>query len=151
MPDLRNEAIHAFWDNYDRRTVYRIIVALEKVEAWSADRSPKVQALLEELGNVLDKVSQFNLPDESKLITLLAHISAGKALCLLQAFETLKTGTASRLLMYAEEHSEGPKQDPDARLFLKRNLIFERLQLLSRLFSPQRMALILRALERLHD
>ncbi|MFM8454671.1 MAG: type IVB secretion system protein IcmW [Gammaproteobacteria bacterium] len=151
MPDLRTDAVHAFWDSYDRRTLYRIVVALEKVETWATDKSPKVQALLEEFGTAIDRSRNFDLKDESRMVTLLANISAGKALRLLQSLEGLKPGSASQLLMYAEEAEGAPKNDRHAKLFLKRNLVFERLQLLARVFSPQRISLILRALEKLHD
>jgi intracellular multiplication protein IcmW len=47
--------------------------------------------------------------------------------------------------MFAEENNT-----PDnlvAGLFLRRNIVFERLRLLSRVFAPQRVELILKALE----
>ena len=72
------------------------------------------------------------------------------ALRILQALDIAKPGTASQLLMYAEEASaEGEGKTPDrcAQLFLRRNLVFERLQLLSRVFAPQRVSMILKALE----
>ena len=50
--------------------------------------------------------------------------------------------------MYAEENNT-----PDnilAGLFLRRNIVFERLRLLSRVFSPDRFQLVLQALEPEH-
>jgi intracellular multiplication protein IcmW len=50
--------------------------------------------------------------------------------------------------MYAEENNT-----PDnllAGLFLRRNIVFERLRLLARVFTPQRFELVLKALEQEH-
>jgi intracellular multiplication protein IcmW len=49
------------------------------------------------------------------------------------------------LLMYAEENNT-----PDntmANLFLRRNIVFERLRLLARVFSEERFDLVLKVLE----
>ena len=64
---------------------------------------------------------------------------------LLQAIDTVHPGSASRVLIHAEETSIG-SYDP-AGFFLKRNIVFERLRLLSRVFCQYRLKLVLRALE----
>jgi len=150
MPDLHLDAVNAFWDSYDRRTLYRVIIALEKVESWVIDDIPEVEMALIRLGEVMDQSSSFELTEEAKFIRILANTRASKALRLLQALDIAKPGSASQLLMYAEEASqegEGKTPDPYAQLFLRRNLVFERLQLLSRVFAPQRLSVILKALE----
>ena len=150
MPDLHLDALNAFWDSYDRRTLYRVIVALERVEHWMLDSIPAVEAALIHLGEAMDQASGFELTGEAKVIRVLANTRASRALRILQALDIAKPGSASQLLMYAEEASaEGEGRTPDrcAQLFLRRNLVFERLQLLSRVFAPQRVSLILKALE----
>lgn len=156
MPDLHLDAVHAFWDSYDRRTLYRVIVALEKVESWTLDKNPAVEAALIRLGEVLDHASDFELSQEAKVIRVLINTSASRALRLLQSLDMTKSGSASQLLMYAEEASQqketseegaAKEADPYAELFLRRNLVFERLQLLSRVFAPQRVSMVLKALE----
>lgn len=150
MPDLHLDAVNAFWDSYDRRTLYRVIVALERVEHWVLDDSPEIEAALIRLGEVLDESHEFELSQEAKLIRVLACTRASRALRLLQSLDIAKPGTASQLLMFAEEasdESEGKTPDRYAQLFLRRNLVFERLQLLSRVFAPPRVSLVLKALE----
>lgn len=151
MPDLHLDAVNAFWDSYDRRTLYRVIVALERVEHWVLDEVPEVEAALIRLGEAMDQAgSNFELTEDAKFIHVLANTRASRALRLLQALDIAKPGSASQLLMYAEEASaegEGKTPDAQAQLFLRRNLVFERLQLLSRVFAPQRVSLILKALE----
>ncbi len=151
MPDLHLDAVNAFWDSYDRRTLYRVIVALERVEYWALDDIPEVEAALIRLGEVMDRAGgNFELTEEAKFIRLLANTRSSRAMRLLQSLDIAKPGSASQLLMYAEgacEEGEGKTPDPYAELFLRRNLVFERLQLLSRVFAPQRVSLILKALE----
>ncbi len=149
MPDLHLDAVHAFWDSYDRRTLYRVIVALERVEHWALDSHEQVEATLLQLGEVMDHAPDVTLDQEAAFVRVLATVRASRALRLLQALDAAKPGAASQLLMYAEANTgaEALKPDPFAELFLRRNLVFERLQLLSRIFAPQRVSLVLKALE----
>jgi len=150
MPDLHQDAVHAFWDSYDRRTLYRVIVSIERVEHWTLDDIPEVETALIRLGEAMDQAQSFELSDEAKFIRVLANTHASKALRILQSLDIAKPGSASQLLMYAEgasEEGEGKTPDRFAQLFLRRNLVFERLQLLSRVFAAQRLTLILKAME----
>lgn len=150
MPDLHLDSVHAFWDSYDRRILYRVIVAIERVESWVLDGHPTFEQALIRLGEVLEVTPDFTLSEEAKLIRVLASTHASRALRLLQAIDIKKPGTAPQLLMYAEEASAGSERkgpDPYAKIFLRRNLVFERLQLLARVFAPQRISLVLKAVE----
>lgn len=149
MPDLHTDALHAFWDSYDRRTLYRVIVALERVEHWALDDEPELEPALLELGRVIDFASDFDISGyEDALIRILASTKSSRAMRILQSLDLAKPGSASQLLMYAEEHSKNDSSNnAHVKLFLQRNLVFERLQLLSRVFAPQRISLVLRALE----
>jgi intracellular multiplication protein IcmW len=151
MPDLHVDSVHAFWDSYDRRTLYRVIVAIERVESWVIDGNPEIDVALNRLGEVLDQVQgNFELSEQAKLIRVFIQTRASRALRILQALDIAKPGTASQILMFAEESNEsgeGKTPDKHAKLFLRRNLVFERLQLLSRVFANQRVSLILKALE----
>jgi len=70
----------------------------------------------------------------------------------MQFLDGLKPGTASKLLIYAEEQLKNTTTyTPDAALFLKRNLAFEKLQLLGRIFAPERINLVLKALEKIEE
>jgi intracellular multiplication protein IcmW len=151
MPDLSLEAVHAFWHDYDKRTLYRIVTSMEGIETWAADDDPKVEEALLQLGNALDEISDFEITDEGAVVKILANMRSGRALRLMQFLDVLKPGTASKLLIYAEEQTKEGHKNPQANLFLKRNLAFERLQLLGRVFAPERMNLVLKALESSHE
>lgn len=152
MPDMSLKAIHGFWHDYDKRTLYRIITSMEGIEEWTADNDPQAEELLLRLGAHLDEITDFEITDEATLIKVLANIKVGRALRLMQFLDALKPGSASKLLVYAEEQSKDPvNKNRYADLFLKRNLAFERLQLLGRIFAPERINLVLRALESNHE
>jgi intracellular multiplication protein IcmW len=148
MPQLNLQAAHEFWKNYDDPTIYRVIAFMESVENWTLDGNPAIEQAMESLGEHLDQLSRFELGKEEQFVTLCAHIKTSRILRLLQAIDTIDPGSASKVLMYAEENNS-----PDnllAGLFLRRNIVFERLRLLSRVFSPQRFELVLKALEQEH-
>ena len=145
MPALDIPAAHDFWKNYQDPMIYRVIAFMESVEDWTLDGDPTLEETVTALGNNLDKITKFELSKEEQFITLCAHIKTSRILRLLQAIDTIDPGSASKVLMYAEENNN--PDHPMAGLFLRRNIVFERLRLLSRVFSPQRFELILKALE----
>ena len=153
MPDLNLASVHAFWDSYDRRVLYRVIAALESVETWAADLNPKIDEAIIKLGQAMDLVHHVDFTGyEEKIINILAYLRASRAIKILQAIDTLKAGSAAQLLSFAEEQSNpkmGKNLNLSAKLFLERNIVFERMQLISRIFSIQRINLILNALEKL--
>lgn len=148
MPDLSHEACSQFWKDYDDPMIYRVITFMESVEAWTLDGEPNLEEAINVLGNELDDISKVDLGElgkEEAFIRLACNIKSGRALRLLQAIDTVHPGSASRLLIHAEENSGNP-EDP-AGIFLRRNIVFERLRLLARVFSEERFQLILKALE----
>ena len=148
MPKLDLQASHEFWKNYDDPMIYRVISFMESAEDWSYDGNPDIERAMDTLGDALDQLSRFDLGKEDQFISLCCHIKTSRILRLLQAIDTIDPGSASKLLMYAEENNTPENQLTG--LFLRRNIIFERLRLLSRVFSPERFDLVLNALEQEH-
>ena len=148
MPDLSHEAAAMFWHDYIDPMIYRVIMFMESVEDFTLDGNPELEAALMELGLILDDVSNIDiaaLGQEEKFIRLVGNIKTSRGLRVLQAIDSAQPGSASRILMYAEQTSFSPR-DP-AGFFLKRNILFERLRLLSRIFSEYRLRLVAKALE----
>ncbi|MFI4918341.1 MAG: type IVB secretion system protein IcmW [Legionellales bacterium] len=148
MPDLSHEASAKYWFDYLDPMIYRVITFMESVEDWTLDGNPEFEAAMETLGNELDdleKVDMGLLAEEAKFIRIVGNIKSGRGLRLLQTIDVAHPGSASRVLMHAEETSLGI-HDP-AGFFLKRNIVFERLRLLARVFCQYRLNLVLRALE----
>ena len=145
MPALDLDASHTFWKSYHDPMIYRVIAFMETVETWTLDGDPELEKALATMGTQLDELSRFELSKEENFVTLCAHIKTSRILRILQSIDTIEPGSASKVLMYAEEHNT-----PDnllAGLLLRRNITFERLRLLARVFSPERFALVTKALE----
>ena len=148
MPDLSLAASSKYWFEYLDPMIYRVITFMEHVEDWTLDGNPEFEEAMMQLGKELDDLELVDLgllSEEDKFINIVGNIKSGRGLRLLQAIDTVHPGSASRVLIHAEETSLG-SHDP-AGFFLKRNIIFERLRLLSRVFSQYRLKLVMRALE----
>lgn len=148
MPNLSHEASAQYWFEYIDPMIYRVITFMESVEDWTLDGNPEFEAAMKQLGNELDDIESVDLglmAEEEKFIRIVGNIKSGRGLRLLQAIDTVHPGSASRILIHAEETSMGSHDT--AGVFLKRNIVFERLRLLSRVFCQYRLKLVLRALE----
>lgn len=148
MVDLSHQASSQYWHAYPDPMIYRVIMFLESVEEWTLDGDPHLEKSIEQLGKEIDNIGGIDmnlLTKEDTFIQLIANIKSGRGLRLLQALDTVHPGCASKILIHAEETTLGIN-DP-AGFFLKRNIVFERLRLLARVFSESRLKLILQALE----
>ena len=145
MPDLSHKAVHQFWNDYQDPIIYRVISFMEGVEDWTIDGDPKFEAALNELGNALEDIGNIDLALEKDMIELATYIKTGRCLRLLMCLDQAYPGAAAKVLMHAEEITKSDKDT--AGIFLRRNIVFERLRLLGRVFSPERFKLILGALE----
>lgn len=148
MPDLSYEASAQYWHEFVDPMIYRVVTFLESVEDWTLDGNPELEAAISQLGEILEDIGMIDmnvLNHEETFIRLVGNIKSGRGLRLLQAIDVVHPGSASKVLIYAEENSAS-SFDP-AGCFLKRNITFERLRLLSRVFSQSRLRLVARALE----
>ncbi len=145
MPDLSHQAVHQFWHDYQDPNIYRVITFMEGVEDWTADNTEVLDDHLKKLGEALDNVGQVELAAEEQLIQLCASVKTGRCLRILMALDMAYPGSASKVIMFAEDNT---KSDSDIYgIFLRRNIVFERLRLLSRVFSEERIQLVTKALE----
>ena len=145
MPNLSAKTIHKFWKEYDDPSLYRVIAFLEGVEDWTLDGHPEVEKSIDKLGEVLENIGNIDLQQEAAFVELVANIKSGRGLRILMCLDMAYPGAAAKVLMHAEENSKA--DDDTAGLFLRRNVVFERLRLLSRVFSPDRLKLVQKALE----
>lgn len=148
MPDLSHKASLEYWYEYVDPMIYRVITFMESVEDWTLDGNPELEAALAQLSKELDDISKVDmgqLANEESFIRIAGNIKSSRTLRLLQALDTVHPGAASRLLIHAEETSQSSHDA--AGVFLRRNIVFERLRLLSRVFSEDRFRLVIKALE----
>ena|SRR3990167_4881985 len=145
MPKLDLLSSHEFWKNYDDPMIYRVIAFMETAENWSLDGDPALEKVIDKISDEFDQLSSFELGKEDQFITLCTHLKTSRILRILQSIDTIDPGSASKLLMYAEENNS--PENIMAGLFLRRNIVFERLRLLSRVFSEERFNLVMQLLE----
>lgn len=144
MPDLSRESVHAFWHEYDARILYRIVSSIEATESW-VKSDEETQQLIIDLGDILDSAADITELSQETLVQLMTSIPFAQALRLMHAVEGKRPGSISEILLWAEQQKSGP--DSPAKIFLRRNVVFERLQLCARIFSPERLNLVKKALE----
>lgn len=145
MPDLSQEACHKFWFEYNDPSIYKAIGFLESVEDWTLEKAEGVERLLETLGRQLDNIAKIDVTREDLFVKASAHLKSSQILRILQALDTAHPGAASKVLSHAEENVND--EDPLCRFFIQRNIAFERLRLLSRIFARDRVKLAIDALE----
>lgn len=145
MPKLDLLSSHEFWKNYDDPMIYRVVSFMETAEDWTLDGTPALEDIINKLGEAFDALSSFELGKEEQFVTLCSHLKTSRILRLLQAIDTIDPGSASKLLMYAEENNN--PENIMAGLFIRRNIVFERLRLLARVFSQERLEMVVKMLE----
>ncbi len=145
MPDFSHQAVHKFWNEYQDSSIYRVIAFMESVEDWTLDGNNELETALKKLGETFENINKLDLEETSAIIELIANISTGRGLSILMHLDMALPGTASKILQYAQEHPES--SDHAAKFLMQRNVIFERLRLLYRIFSPKRLKLITDVLE----
>ncbi len=145
MPKLDLLSANEFWKNYDDPMVYRVIAFMESVENFTLDGNLELEKAVDKIGESLDALTTFEVGKEDDCIALFTHLKSSRILRFLQTVDTLEPGSASKILMYAEENNFAG--NPMVELFLRRNVVFERLRLLARVFSSERIEMVTNLLE----
>lgn len=146
MLDLSVAAVDKFWNDRQDPFLVKIIKTIEDIEDWTLDGDPDIEAGLTQLAAALDKPVNFEIKHEDYFVNILVSIKLSRSLRIMQHIDSISPGSASKLLIYAEVASKGTNDIPG--LFLNRNLVFERLQLLSRIFAPERFGIVTKAVEK---
>ncbi len=144
MPDLSHESVHQFWKDYPDPMIYRVVAFMEGVEHWTVDEDPEFETAMQTLAEALETIGNYNLEQETEFINVCAYIKMARMLRLLQTLDTAHPGGASKILMRAEESSVTNDDVPG--IFLRRNIVFERLRLLGRVFATERVEMVMKAL-----
>lgn len=144
MPDLSVKGIEKFWHEHDNSEIYKIISVMESVENWSNTENAELDKALDKLGKVLDNIGYVDLKEEDKFIQIANNLKIGHMLRIIQALDIAHPGAVAKLFLFAKENSES-SEDANG-LFLRRNIVFERLRALARVFAEDRLNQILQVL-----
>jgi intracellular multiplication protein IcmW len=146
MPNLTHKASLEYWHNFPDNMIFRVIAFMESVEKWTLDGNPELEQAIKKLSESLEGITKFELKKQEDYIDIGNSLHMSRILRIMQAIDTTHPGSASRLLMHAEQNTNSDS-DP-CGLFLRRNIVFERLRLLARVFGDDRLELIKKAMER---
>lgn len=147
--DVSAEGALAFFRERDP-SLAQAIEGMERVESWTRDRHDNVQELLQKLSDKIEEVDMDDIQgaQHNKLIILMGYISSGKAIKLLMWIEhnspnfVAKTLAEAQMLSALDKLNEGA-----ARLFVERFEVLERMHMLSRVFSEERLRIVQRVLK----
>ena len=143
MPDLSLISCHKFWQDYPDPYVYKSICLLESTEDWTLDGQKEIEESIDTLANAFDVNNTFVIEDKESVVKLCSCLRMSRKLRIMQAVDQGDPGSASKLLAYAEANQSSSEH---IRLFLRRNIIFERVRLVSRIMSQDRLEIIKKAL-----
>ena len=144
MPDLSVKGVEQFWRERSNSDIYKAIAAMESVENWSDVNNNALDKALGALGSVLDKIGYVDLKDENQFIQIANNLKLSHMLRLLQALDVAHPGAVAKIFLFAKEHSAAAEDE--CGLFLRRNLVFERLRALARVFAADRLSAIVQVI-----
>jgi len=135
--DLSTEGVNARWLARGA-SISQVIRRMENCQNWTVD--DELTQWMESLGDamnspeLIEKMAKF--PHETA--EFLSWISTGKAAAILEALDQSKFGTAAKIIECAKDMPDNPAQ----RVFIEGLQVLSQMQLLSAIFSPDRMALV---------
>lgn len=144
MPDLSVKGIEKFWHEHDNLEIYKIISIMESVENWSNTENAELDEALGVLGQVLDNIGYVDLKEENIFIQIANNLKIGHMLRVIQTLDIAHPGAVAKLFLFAKENSESAEDA--CGLFMRRNIVFERLRALARVFAEDRLNHILQVL-----
>lgn len=146
--DFTEETTDKFWQENNDNFLIKIIKILSSTEDWIIDHNdPEIKSALDKLLNIINKNKNFDIDKEEDFINILCSLELKYSLHLMQYMNKINDNNViSKILIYAE--SANKDTSSVTGLFLNRNLVFERFQLLSRVFSPERMTLLEKVVKR---
>lgn len=145
MTDLSRKASHQYWSSYPDPMIYKVLTMMESVEKWTLDGNEEYEKIVAKLVEAIDNIGNIKLSKEEDFIKVALHLKATRMLYILQTIDLANPGTACRILTYSDNHKVDKAES--CGVFTRRNIEFERLRLLGRIFSKENLDLIVRALE----
>lgn len=142
MTPLRKDIMN-HWHSFKNPLINDILINLEKLEAenpqLTADDENQIQKLLDYC-----KDAKPNEVDEMQFINIVNQLPAAYMLFMIHKLQTLNGELIMKIISYAQKHKD---TNPEVEKFFQRNMVFEKSQLLGRIFSNHRMQTVLSTLD----
>lgn len=141
------QRIITHWQSFKNPLINDILINLEKLEHAYPTLTPegeeKVQSLLDALEH-----AQPEQVDEMSLIQMLNQLPAAYMLYIIHKLQSLNTDVVMRIISFAQKQRHS---NDEVAKFFQRNMVFEKSQLLGRIFSTSRMEAVLDVLIRMNQ
>lgn len=135
--NLNQANVNFYWKGQDPK-IAKIISVMEKVEHWVVDDIDAVSKELINIGKKMNTTDKSKLAKNSdQLIEVMAYITSGKALRLLNWLDDNHSGLSFQYVMEARQ-----TDDDTGKLLIDRLKTIKTLSLLNKVFSPSRTRLI---------
>lgn len=141
MSPLKKQII-AHWHTFKNPLINDVLINLTKLESFLTPVTAAEEAKMEELLETC-KTAPANKVDELEFIKMLNQLPAAYMLFIVHKMQSINSDLIMRLINYAQKHKSN---NPDVKLFYDRNMVFEKSQLLGRIFSTGRMQAVLKVL-----
>ncbi|PCI37978.1 MAG: hypothetical protein COB50_03010 [Thiotrichales bacterium] len=135
---LREQVVE-HWQSFKNPLINDILINLEKLEGEHIEVNDDDTKSIETLLQKLEKIQASDV-DEIEFIRLLNQMPVASMLFIIHKLQTLNSDLIMRIISYAQKYS---KDDKEVAKFFQRNMVFEKAQLLGRIFSNDRMEKIL--------
>jgi len=130
------------WQSFKNPLINDILINLEKLEKQIPALTDDELKAVEEFMAKLDKIKAAGV-DEKEMIYLLNQLPAAYMLYIIHRMQTVNSDLVVKLINYTQKFRA---KDPEVEKFFQRNMVFEKSQLLGRIFSEKRMQEVLEAL-----
>lgn len=131
------------WQSFKNPLINDILINLEKLEKEVPSLTEAENASIEKLLEAC-KTMKSDKVDPMEFIRILNQLPAAYMLFMVHKLQTLNSELVMKVISYAQKHKE---TNPEVAKFFQRNMVFEKSQLLGRIFSTQRMEKVLKALQ----
>ena len=131
------------WQSFKNPLINDILINLEKLERQMPELTEAEMQSLEKFVEAC-KTMKADKVNELEFIKILNQFPAAYMLFMVHKLQQLNSELVMKIISYAQKHKV---TDPEVKKFFQRNMVFEKSQLLGRIFSTNRMEKVLKVLQ----
>ncbi len=139
---IKNDIVR-HWQSFKNPLINDILINLEKLEKELPELTEAENASIEKFLEACKTMKTAKV-NELEFIQTLNQFPAAYMLFMVHKLQTLNSELVMKIISYAQKHKE---TEPEVKKFFQRNMVFEKSQLLGRIFSTNRMEKVLRVLQ----
>ena len=141
MNTLKKE-ITEHWKSFKNPLINDILINLEKIEGKIAPLTEDESYAINKLINKLKDINPDDV-DEMEFIHILNEMPASHMLFIIHKLQTINPDLVMKVIGFAQDKKDS---EPEVEKFFQRNMVFEKSQLIGRIFSNIRMQNVLDAM-----